>query len=99
MRIDIVSPGMYTYGSLVLGGILRDRGHAVKITKRLESQGEVTLLSLFSTLQLLDPKIKKFVAGREKVYVGGPVGLCPEMVLGELDAKAVGCGRRRGHRG
>ncbi len=89
MRIDIVSPGMYTYGSMVLGGILRDRGHAVKITKKLESQGEMTLLSLFSTLQLLDPDIKKFSAGREKIYVGGPVGLFPEMVLGELNARAV----------
>ncbi|MDQ1313810.1 MAG: hypothetical protein QG605_2349, partial [Euryarchaeota archaeon] len=27
MMIDIVSPGTYTYGSLVLGGVLRDRGH------------------------------------------------------------------------
>jgi len=89
MKIDIVSPGTYTYGSLVLGGVLKEKGHTVKITRKLESQEDVTLLSLFSTLQLLDPKIKEFVASRENVYVGGPVGLCPEMVLGEIDAKAV----------
>jgi len=89
MKIDIVSPGTYTYGSLVLGGLLKEKGHDVKITRKLESQGELTLLSLFSTLQLLDPKIKEFVAARENVFVGGPVGLCPEMVLGELDAQAV----------
>ncbi|MBN1234674.1 MAG: TIGR04014 family B12-binding domain/radical SAM domain-containing protein [Methanotrichaceae archaeon] len=89
MNVDIVSPGTYTYGSLVLGGVLKEKGHAVKITRKLESQGDVTLLSLFSTLQLLDPKIRDFVAARENVYVGGPVGLCPEMVLGELDARAV----------
>lgn len=89
MKIDIVSPGTYTYGSLVLGGILKEKGHAVKISRKLESQGDATLLSLFSTLQLLDPKIRQFVAARENVYVGGPVGLCPEMVLGELDARAV----------
>jgi len=46
-------------------------------------------LKPLSTLQLLDPKIIKFVASREDVYVGGPVGMCPEMVLGELNAKAV----------
>ncbi len=89
MMIDIVSPGTYTYGSLVLGGVLRDRGHDVRITRKLESRGESVLLSLFSTLQLLDPKIRDFVAERGNVYVGGPVSLCPEMVLGELNPKAV----------
>ena len=88
MMIDIVSPGTYTYGSLVLGGVLRDRGHDVRITRKLESRGESVLLSLFSTLQLLDPKIRDFVAERGNVYVGGPVSLCPEMVLGELNTKA-----------
>ncbi|MBP7068781.1 MAG: TIGR04014 family B12-binding domain/radical SAM domain-containing protein [Methanothrix sp.] len=87
--IDIVSPGTYTYGSLVLGGVLRDRGHDIKITRKLESRGESVLLSLFSTLQLLDPKIRDFVAERGNVCVGGPVSLCPEMVLGELNPKAV----------
>lgn len=89
MMIDIVSPGTYTYGSLVLGGVLRDRGHDIKITRKLESRGESVLLSLFSTLQLLDPKIRDFVAERGNVCVGGPVSLCPEMVLGELNPKAV----------
>lgn len=89
MMIDIVSPGTYTYGSLVLGGVLRDRGHDIKITSKLQSRGGTVLLSLFSTLQLLDPEIRQFVAARQNVYVGGPVGLCPEMVLGELDARAV----------
>ncbi|MDD4163571.1 MAG: B12-binding domain-containing radical SAM protein, partial [Methanothrix sp.] len=89
MMVDIVSPGTYTYGSLVLGGVLRDRGHDIKITNKLQSRGGTVLLSLFSTLQLLDPKIRQFVAAKENVYVGGPVGLCPEMVLGELDARAV----------
>ncbi len=78
MMIDIVSPGTYTYG-----------GHDIKITRKLESRGESVLLSLFSTLQLLDPKIRDFVAERGNVCVGGPVSLCPEMVLGELNPKAV----------
>ena len=95
MKVDIVSPGTYTYGSLVLGGVLRDKGHDVKITSKLHSQGDVVLLSLFSTMQLLDPKIREFVAAKKNVYVGGPVGLCPEMILGELDARAVVTGEGR----
>jgi B12-binding domain/radical SAM domain protein len=89
MKIDIVSPGIYTYGSLILGGLLKERGHAVKVTKRLQSSADATLLSLFSTLQLIDPQIKEFVAAQKIVYVGGPVGICPEMVLGELGPRAV----------
>ncbi|MGV8175480.1 MAG: methyl-coenzyme M reductase glutamine C-methyltransferase, partial [Methanothrix sp.] len=92
MKIDIVSPGTYTYGSLVLGGVLKRRGHEVKITRVLQSNSDTILLSLFSTMQLLDPKIREFVAAKSNVYVGGPVGLCPEMVLGELNARAVATG-------
>ena len=89
MKVEIVSPKTYTYGSLVLGGILRDRGHSVSITRDLRSEGEVTLLSLFSTSQLLDYRIRDFVKGLKTVYVGGPVGLCPQIVLGELKPDAV----------
>ncbi len=89
MKIDIISPGSYSYGSMVLGGILRDRDHEVTVSKTLSSSGDVTLISLFSTLQLLDPHLKEFVTSRERVYVGGPVSLCPEIVLGELEADVV----------
>lgn len=89
MRVSIVSPGTYTYGSLVLGGVLKERGHTVTVTHRLRSDGEVTLLSLFSTGQLLDPRIRDFVKTLPTVYVGGPVGFTPEIVLGELDVDAV----------
>jgi hypothetical protein len=90
MKIQIISPGVYTYGSMVLGGILRDRGHSVNISKDLRHDGDVIILSLFSTLQLLDPAIREFVSkAGPPVYCGGPVGICPEMVLGELDVDAV----------
>lgn len=89
MKIDLISPGLYTYGSLVLGGILKNQGHEVTISKTLSSSGDATLISLFSTLQLLDSSVKEFVTRCNRVYVGGPVALCPEMVLGELEADAV----------
>lgn len=96
MKIDIVSPETYTYGSMILGGVLKEKGHNVTITRKLESKGDATLLSLFSTLQLMDARIKDFVAKRNNVYVGGPVGMCPEMVLGELNARAVVTGEGEG---
>jgi B12-binding domain/radical SAM domain protein len=74
---------------MVLGGILKVSGHSVEISRDLQSRGGVTLLSLFSSLQLLDPKVRDFAASQEKIYVGGPVSLCPEMVMGELDIDAV----------
>lgn len=89
MKTTIVSPKIYTYGSLVLGGILRERGHAVTITRDLSSSDEVTLLSLFSTSQLTDPEIRAFAKSSPRIYVGGPVGLVPEIVLGELEVDAV----------
>ncbi|MHC1632044.1 MAG: methyl-coenzyme M reductase glutamine C-methyltransferase [Methanotrichaceae archaeon] len=89
MKIDIVSPGIYTYGSMILGGILKEGGHSVALTRQLRSDGDVTLLSLFSTIQLIDPQIKEFVKNIQHAYVGGPVSFCPEMVLGELDVDAV----------
>ncbi len=89
MKTTIVSPKTYTYGSLVLGGILRERGHTVKITRDLDISGDVTLLSLFSTSQLIDPEIRDFAKRCRKIYVGGPVGLVPEIVLGELEVDAV----------
>lgn len=89
MKTTIVSPKVYTYGSLVLGGVLRDRGHAASITRDLSSDGDLTLLSLFSTSQLLDPGIRDFARRSPRIYVGGPVGLVPEIVLGELEVDAV----------
>ena len=89
MKTTIVSPRIYTYGSLVLGGILREQGHSVKITRDLDPSGEVTLLSLFSTSQLIDPEIREFARRCPKIYVGGPVGLVPEIVLGELEVDGV----------
>ncbi len=90
MKILIISPGVYTYGSMVLGGILRERGHVVEISKEFRHDGDVIILSLFSTMQLIDPNVRAFVAGAEQpVYCGGPVGICPEMVLGELNVDAV----------
>ncbi|BBL67336.1 methyl-coenzyme M reductase glutamine C-methyltransferase [Methanoculleus chikugoensis] len=99
MEITILSPGIYTYGAMLIGGVLRDAGHQVTLTRTPAAPGDSVLLaSLFSTQHLLDPAIRDLIrAHRERggvVYVGGPVSAAPEMVLGELapDAVVVGEG-------
>ena len=99
MDITIFSPGIYTYGAMLIGGVLRDAGHEVTLTRTPEvPEGSLLLASLFSTQHLLDPKIRSLVRRhRERggtVYVGGPVSAVPEIVLRELapDAVVVGEG-------
>jgi len=99
MDITIFSPGIYTYGAMLIGGVLRDAGHRVTLTRTPDAPaGSLLLASLFSTQHLLDPAIRDVVrTHRERggtVYVGGPVSAAPEIVLGELapDAVVVGEG-------
>ena len=90
MKTTIVSPKIYTYGSLVLGGILRDRGHAVSITRDLSSEGDLTLLSLFSTSQLLDPEIRELASRAPRAIRRRPPSPRPRALLGELAVDPLG---------
>jgi B12-binding domain/radical SAM domain protein len=99
MDITVFSPGIYTYGAMLIGGVLRDAGHTVTLTRTPAAPANSLLVaSLFSTQHLLDPVIRDLVrTHRErggKVYAGGPVSAAPEIVLGELapDAVVVGEG-------
>lgn len=93
--ITVFSPDIYTYGAMLIGGVLRDAGYRVTLTRKVtKPQSDSTLfMSLFSTQHLLDPTIKDMVRAHrecgERVYVGGPVSAVPEMVLGELAPDAV----------
>lgn len=94
MSVRVVSPGLYTYGALLIGGIIRDGGYPVEISQHLAAgPKETVFLSLFSTGHLLDPAIRSFVRShRERgglCYIGGPVSSAPGMVLGELSPDAV----------
>lgn len=99
MSVRVISPGLYTYGAQLIGGIIRDGGYPVQISRELVAEpGETVFLSLYSTSHLLDPAVRSFVArhreGGGLCYVGGPVSSAPAMVLGELrpDAVVVGEG-------
>lgn len=94
MEIQVISPGIYTYGAMVIGGILKDAGYTVTLHRDLvTSPGDAVFLSLYSTQHLIDKKIKSFVVqvqrSGKRCYVGGPVSAAPEMVLGELEPDAV----------
>jgi B12-binding domain/radical SAM domain protein len=94
MRFVIISPEIYTYGAMVIGGVLKDAGYDVSIRNSpAAGTGDTVFLSLFSTLHLLDPELRSFVRDHRarggRCYVGGPVSAYPEIVLGELGADAV----------
>jgi B12-binding domain/radical SAM domain protein len=94
MQITVISPGIYTYGAMLIAGVLRNDGHDVALHKELVAgSGSQVYLSLYSTLHLLDPAIRSFVSAHVKgggtCYVGGPVSAYPEIVLGELECNAV----------
>jgi B12-binding domain/radical SAM domain protein len=94
MQVQVISPGIYTYGALVIGGLLKAAGAKVTLHKGISVEpAEVVFLSLYSTQHLLDPAIRSFIAdarqGGTTCYVGGPVSAVPEMVLGELAPDAV----------
>jgi B12-binding domain/radical SAM domain protein len=94
MQIRVISPDMYTYGAMLIGGIVKDAGFDVGISHELFAEkDETVLLSLYSTLHLLDPRIRSFIRRhRERgglCYAGGPVSAYPEMVMGELELDAL----------
>jgi len=94
MRYTVISPGIYTYGAMLIAGTIRQSGHTVTLKKDLvAAKGDTVFLSLYSTLHLLNPGIRSFVEQCRKsegtCYIGGPVSAYPEIVLGELNPDAV----------
>ncbi|MFA5332819.1 MAG: methyl-coenzyme M reductase glutamine C-methyltransferase [Methanoregula sp.] len=94
MNYTVISPGIYTYGAMLIAGTIRHSGKPVALHKDLVAErGDTVYLSLYSTLHLLDPAIRDFVGRVRKTggicYVGGPVSAYPEIVLGELNPDAV----------
>ncbi|MCQ6254779.1 methyl-coenzyme M reductase glutamine C-methyltransferase [Methanocaldococcus sp.] len=100
MRITIYCPEVYTYGSMIVGRILKDKGHKVylirKMDKTLLLKSDVVIFSLYSTLHILDKKIretienlKKSKKNKIKIYIAGCVSAYPEIILNELNVDGV----------
>jgi B12-binding domain/radical SAM domain protein len=99
MQVRVISPGIYTYGAMVIGGVIREGGHSVSIHRELTTAPcDVVFLSLFSTQHILNEKIKFYIASIRsagtRCYIGGPVSADPKIVLEELlpDAVVIGEG-------
>lgn len=94
MAIVVISPNMYTYGAMLIAGILKEKGYEVTLKRELSATTTDTVfLSLYSTLHLLSPEIRSFVTSHRTkgglCYVGGPVSAYPEIVIGEINPDAV----------
>jgi B12-binding domain/radical SAM domain protein len=93
MQVRILSPDLYTYGAMLIGGIVRSTGAEVTISRELSPGKDTVFLSLYSTQHLLQPRIRSFVRQHREaggtVYIGGPVSSVPGMVIGELSPDAI----------
>ncbi|HIQ38621.1 MAG TPA: TIGR04014 family B12-binding domain/radical SAM domain-containing protein [Methanothermococcus okinawensis] len=108
-RITIFSPNCYTYGAMIVGGVLKERfkgRYDIKLVRHLDNntlnlflKSDVVILSLYSTLHILDNKLKEIIEFIKKqskkrdknikIYVGGPVSAYPEIVLREMKVDGV----------
>ena len=108
-RITIYSPNCYTYGAMTVGGVLKEKfkdRYDIKLVRHLDNntlnlflKSDIVILSLYSTLHILDNKLKEvieFVRKQSKkrdknikIYVGGPVSAYPEVILGEMKVDGV----------
>lgn len=94
MKVCVFSPDIYTYGAMVIGGIIKNAGYDVTITKKTTHvAGNFIFISLYSTQHLLSPEIKTLVHNLKKsgstVIIGGAVSGYPEIVFGELEPDIV----------
>ncbi|HIP17525.1 MAG TPA: TIGR04014 family B12-binding domain/radical SAM domain-containing protein [Methanothermococcus okinawensis] len=107
-RITIFSPNYYTYGAMIVGGVLKEKfknKYNINLVRSLNSntinlflKSEVVILSLYSTVHILDSNLKKAIEiirnstknnKKIKIYVGGPVSSYPEIILNEMDVDGV----------
>lgn len=88
-RVVVLTPEHYTYGSMLIAGVLRDLGYTVELRKGLESAGaDVVFISLQSTIHLLRYRdVINNIRGFR--VMGGPVSMDPELVLRYLDVDLV----------
>lgn len=91
------APGLYTYGAMRIGGIIRDMGYNPSITRDISKlTGDLVFLSLYSTQHLLNIQVKETVKRIQQqggvCIIGGPVSSMPDMVMGELSPDIVVCG-------
>lgn len=101
-KIAIISPEVFSYGAMLIGGVLKNRGHQINLFNNLSLKNVVGMdivgLSLTSILHLLNVKglVSKLKAGpKPSIIVGGPISQISELVfeiLPEIDVVVIGEG-------
>ncbi len=94
---------------MLIGGVLKEKfknKYDIKLVKTLNKtsinlflKSDFVLLSLYSTLHIIDENLKKVIEllqnsknnnrKKTKIFVGGPVSAYPEIVLNELNVDGV----------
>jgi B12-binding domain/radical SAM domain protein len=105
VKVLVLTPEVYSYGSMLIAGALESAGfnvHLMKFTSKtridLLPQADVYAVGLYSTLHVLEYRdwVSMLKASRNKpIVVGGPVAQIPELVLtnmNDVDAVVVGEG-------
>lgn len=93
LKITVLTPEFYNYGSLTIAGILKDAGYDVNLQKGFDEviEADMVFISLHSTIHL-----KKYQEQINSIpifkVIGGPVTLTPELVLKYLNVNVVVAG-------
>ncbi|MBP2143604.1 B12-binding domain/radical SAM domain protein [Methanococcus voltae] len=98
-EITIYSPNHYTYGAMLMGGILKKEFKDGKInlinnlnsnSRKILSNSNFVIFALYSTLHILNTEIKETMAEikrkspNTKIFVAGAVSAYPEIILNEM---------------
>lgn len=81
-HITVLTPEFYSYGALVIAGLIQKYGYDVKLQKGFddEVESDIVFISLQSTIHLLNYQEELKNMDVFKI-VGGPVTLSPELIL------------------
>jgi B12-binding domain/radical SAM domain protein len=101
-KIAIISPEVFSYGAMLIGGILKKGGHQISLFNNLRPQNvmsmDITGLSLTSVFHLLNARelVSKLKAGsKQSIIVGGTISQISELafrILPEIDVVVIGEG-------
>ena len=78
LKITVITPEFYSYGALLITGILKEQGYTVKLQKGFGKvvDADIVFISLQSTIHLMKYQQEISSINAFKI-VGGPVTLTP----------------------
>jgi tRNA-2-methylthio-N6-dimethylallyladenosine synthase len=90
LKITVLTPEFYSYGALLIAGILKEHGYSVKLQKGFGKviDADIVFISLQSTIHLIKYQQEISSINAFKI-VGGPVTLTPELILEYLPVDLV----------